>query len=86
MHSLLDLRGSASGFCELKSRNGISSCSTAKLSLMVCILTFTTFHVLFLSVMALTQLTLFLKQLYSFYGIYNPINIKQMYTRAEYVF
>ena len=75
MRSLFDLRGIASGICEFKSRDGTSSCAVAKLSLLVCILIFTTFPEPLLPVMALTQLTLFLKQLYSLYSIYNPINI-----------
>jgi hypothetical protein len=84
VRSVFDLRGIASGVGEFKSRNG-TSCANAKLSLLVCILIFTTFPEPLLSVMALTQLTLFLKQLNSLYSIYNPINIKQMNTRAEYV-
>ena len=35
--------------------------------------------------MAFTQLTLPLKQLYNLCRIYNPVNSKQIYTRAEYV-
>jgi hypothetical protein len=85
MCSLFDLRGIASVVCEFKSHNGTSSCANAKLSLLVCILIFTTFPEPLLSVMALIQLTLFLKQLYSVYSIYNPINFKQIYTRPEYV-
>ena len=85
MRRLFDLRGIASGVGGFKSRNGISSCAIARLSLLVCILMFTTFPELLLSVMARIQLTLFLKQLYNLYSRHNPINIKQMYTRVGYV-
>ena len=57
----------------------------AKLYLLVCILISTAFPDPLVSVMSFTQLTLPLKQLYNLYSIYNPNNIKQMYTRAEHV-
>jgi hypothetical protein len=85
VRSLLDLRSFASGVCEFNSRKGTSSCAKAKLSLLVCILIFTTFPDPLVSAMAFTQQTLPLKQLYNLYSTYYPINIKQMYTRAEYV-
>ena len=85
MRSLLDLHSFASGVCKFNSHSRTSSCAIAKLSLLVCILIFTTFPDPLETVMAFTQLTLPLKQLYNLYNIYNPINIKQIYTRTEYV-
>jgi len=94
VRSLFDLRGIASGVCEFKSCNCISLCAIAKLSLLVCILMFTTFPEPLLSVMALTQLTvletviefvqytyiyIYIKQLYSLYSIYNSYTVCTVY-------
>ena len=73
------------GFANFNSRSGTSSCAMAKLYLLVCILISTAFPDPLVSVMSFTQLILPLKQLYNLYSIYNPNNIKQMYTRAEHV-
>ena len=65
----MDLRGFASGVCEFNSRSGTSFCAMVKLSLLVCILILT-FPDPLGSVMAFTQLSLTLKELYNLYNIY----------------
>jgi hypothetical protein len=68
-----------------RSRSGTSSCVRVRFSLLVCILILTTFPEPLASVMAFTQWTLVLRQLYTFYRMYNTRSDKQTYTRTEYV-